>query len=599
MFSPSSNLIYKLLGPSHFWVWACKAQHYYMELSKPGYHGFLNKDSRAYSSKENGNPTKSLLLESIIWMGFFSNEGTGEVSNTWIMNRTLRAFLTCQQQTESDGISFLGFGWVSLSPQWEKLHVRQDVTEAERERSQSIEVSFLQLLEQREVVQVVSSVIDGTGFLTSRLERYLNLNIGKGLDPSFLELGEDHQFGWCRIQLQPSIIFAKDSVLGEFELVDTGVPWMHHTSGRGFVPLRAMANFSGDFHRTNPLLPYSRRFMVLIFGSKGKDAILSVESFCCDRPNPILQIIYLAIIGVTYYIVVKTSFSYIPGYYLSQVHRYTSLLAVAVGVVLFLLTSFSDPGTVKAENVTQYLSAYPYDNIIFSEKECFTCKIPKPARSKHCSICDRCVARFDHHCGWMNNCIGEKNTRYFMAFLLWHFLLCVYGTIAIVLVLAGQLKEFKVTYILTVYYGIENSFYSLAPHIVQWLLGSYNTQILLMVFLAIVSMLLAGFFGYHAHLCLTNTTTNETFKWQDYISWKTKINEAKASAAALKASISGMTGETKPSESKWRGFFRKSPLEDVEIVVKDNIYDKGVLSNINEIVFPLSTRRSFSVSKSD
>ncbi|RZC52432.1 hypothetical protein C5167_020863 [Papaver somniferum] len=254
---------------------------------------------------------------------------------------------------------------------------------------------------------------------------------------------------------------------------------------------------------------YFLRFMLYAFGSKGRNAILSVEYFCCDRPNPTLQAFYLAIIAGTYYVIAVSSFDYIPGYYLSEYHRYTSFLAVGVGVVLFLLSSFSDPGTVNADNVTQYLSSYPYDNIIFTEKVCTTCKIPKPARSKHCSICDRCVARFDHHCGWMNNCIGEKNTRYFMAFLLWHFLLCVYGTIAIALILAGQLKEFKVIHILTVYYGFENSFYSLAPHVVQWVLGAYNTQILLMVFLAVVSLLLAGFSGYHAHLCLTNTTTNE------------------------------------------------------------------------------------------
>ncbi|KAJ9682145.1 hypothetical protein PVL29_018167 [Vitis rotundifolia] len=323
-----------------------------------------------------------------------------------------------------------------------------------------------------------------------------------------------------------------------------------------------------------------------VFGSKGTNVILSVENFCCDRPNPILQVVYLAIIGATYYFIVQSTFSYIPGYYISGVHRYTSLLAVGVGVVLFLLTSFSDPGTVTAENVSKYLSAYPYDNIIYSEKECATCRIPKPARSKHCSICDRCVARFDHHCGWMNNCIGERNTRFFMAFLLWHFLLCIYGTVAIGLVLAGRLKELKVIHILTVYYGIENSFASLAPHVVQWLLGSYNTQLLLMVFLAIVSLLLAGFFSYHANLCFTNTTTNETFKWEDYIRWQQKLNEAKASTAALKAGISDLNCERKPPESKWKAFFRRSRLEDVEPVSKNNIYDKGFLRNLHEIIFP-------------
>lgn len=54
-----------------------------------------------------------------------------------------------------------------------------------------------------------------------------------------------------------------------------------------------------------------------------------------------------------------------------------SLFAVGIGVFLFLLTSFSDPGTVNSENVSAYVTAYPYDNIIYTEKECPTCKILK------------------------------------------------------------------------------------------------------------------------------------------------------------------------------------------------------------------------------
>ncbi|KAH0881543.1 hypothetical protein HID58_068937 [Brassica napus] len=324
---------------------------------------------------------------------------------------------------------------------------------------------------------------------------------------------------------------------------------------------------------------YLLRFVGMVFGSKGTDVVLTVEQFCCDRPNPILQvcifllglIIYIAIIGPVYFLIAKSSFVYIPGYYIGDVHKYTSFLAVVVGVILFLLTSFCDPGTVNAANVSQYISAYPYDDIIYSEKECSTCRIPKPARSKHCSICNQCVARFDHHCGWMNNCIGERNTRYFMAFLFWHFLLCLYGAIAIGFILAGRVKELRVVHILTVYYGVENSFRNLAPR--QWLAGTYNTQILVMVFLAIVSLLLAGFFAYHLKLCLTNTTTNETFKWREYISLRKKLSEAKASSAALKAGTPYCEAEAK-----------------AQAIVKRNMYDRGSFQNLSEIVFPLSSR---------
>lgn len=39
-------------------------------------------------------------------------------------------------------------------------------------------------------------------------------------------------------------------------------------------------------------------------------------------------------------------------------------------------------------------------------KKCKKCNSIKPPHSHHCSICKRCIAHMDHHCPWVNNCVG-------------------------------------------------------------------------------------------------------------------------------------------------------------------------------------------------
>ncbi|EJU04195.1 zf-DHHC-domain-containing protein [Dacryopinax primogenitus] len=64
---------------------------------------------------------------------------------------------------------------------------------------------------------------------------------------------------------------------------------------------------------------------------------------------------------------------------------------------------------------------------------CYKCELVKPYRSHHCSTCAQDVLGFDHHCLWVGQCVGARNRKFFINFLVWAVLLCAF-TLATLLV---------------------------------------------------------------------------------------------------------------------------------------------------------------------
>ena len=60
---------------------------------------------------------------------------------------------------------------------------------------------------------------------------------------------------------------------------------------------------------------------------------------------------------------------------------------------------------------------------------CLKCQCIKPPRTHHCSRCGRCVLRMDHHCRWVDNCVGQRNLKIFLIFVLYLSMQCLYTVV--------------------------------------------------------------------------------------------------------------------------------------------------------------------------
>jgi palmitoyltransferase len=64
---------------------------------------------------------------------------------------------------------------------------------------------------------------------------------------------------------------------------------------------------------------------------------------------------------------------------------------------------------------------------------CKKCQAVKPPRAHHCGICGRCVLRMDHHCPWVNNCVGYRNYKAFFLFVNYVTVCALWGALTLVL----------------------------------------------------------------------------------------------------------------------------------------------------------------------
>ncbi|CAH1795546.1 unnamed protein product [Owenia fusiformis] len=221
------------------------------------------------------------------------------------------------------------------------------------------------------------------------------------------------------------------------------------------------------------------------------------------------QVVYMFLLFLGYFEFVVEVLPFLHYFYEQENHINVPIFNFLTLVTLLVISSISNPGIITEKNVRGHVKYWGTDGLVYWENtQCATCKLPKPARSKHCSLCGHCVFKFDHHCIWTNSCLGGNNYRYFILFLLNNLFFFTYGTWMVMRALGGIIEHM---HLWDVKYIDDND--QPQPMNYSILIHHLFMKFPRMVFLAASGIFLdiaVGIFTlFHIMLAFTNQTTNE------------------------------------------------------------------------------------------
>ncbi|NXW42756.1 ZDHC4 palmitoyltransferase, partial [Nyctiprogne leucopyga] len=191
-------------------------------------------------------------------------------------------------------------------------------------------------------------------------------------------------------------------------------------------------------------------------------------------------------------------------------------LLLAGNMGCFILCSRADPGVITKSSHASLVQIYAYDGVLFQKGSvCPTCNTEKPARSKHCSVCGTCVHRFDHHCVWVNNCIGAFNAKYFLLYL---FTLTAMAASIAILTAAFLIQVVLLSNMMHGTY-IDDQGQEQAVEIlflIQHLFLTFPRIVFMLGFVLLLTLVLGAYCCFSLYLALTNQTSNEWYKSSRY-----------------------------------------------------------------------------------